>query len=130
MQNSFSILSDDFSSTDIQNWLTEEVSNPSVSYEFQEPEENEPTRSLDPTVLAAVITGAVTSITVLLQLTVSGLLKAYEKKEISADTQITIKSKDGKEIQFPVGTSDTEVEKLMLLAAKFEGIEYLAISQD
>lgn len=86
----------------------------------------EGTRSLDPTILSAIISGGAVIIGSYVGGLINYLIAAHGKRKEAENAQITIKG-GGKEISFPVNLPQDQLSQYIALAEKWDSVEEIRV---
>lgn len=96
--------------------------NSDIKFELQV---NKNKRGLDVTVLVALITAFAATFGILIE----SLIRAYLKRKDGENAIISIKGKNGREIKFPVKSTEEDIKKYIDLAKELE-VECIIILED
>ena len=128
MTHSFYILSEDHSAEELEGFMKAQLAEDSA-VEVALEEEAEGTRSLDPSVLVAIVGGGVKLLTTALTSLVSIFLAEYKGKADKSNRQIVLKGKNGREIQIPADTPTEKIQEYIQLVKELEmeELEYVSV---
>ena len=128
MSQSFPILSEDHSAEEL-NKLMKNQDTAEAGFELAIEEEPEGTRSLDPTVLVALIGGGATVLSTVITGVLSSLLAVYKNSKEKDSRQIVLKGKNGRELSIPADTPTEKIQEYMKLLKELEidELEYVSV---
>ena len=128
MSQSFPILSEDHSAEEL-NALMKNQEVAESDFELAVEEEPEGTRSLDPTVLVALIGGGATILSTVITGVVNSLLAVYKNSEAKGKRQIVLRGKNGRELSIPADTPTDKIQEYMKLLKELEidELEYVSV---
>lgn len=128
MSQSFPILSEDHSAEEL-NALMKNQEAAEAGFELAIEEEPEGTRSLDPTVLVALIGGGATLVSTVITGVVNSLLAVYKNSKEKEKRQIVLKGKNGRELSIPADTPPDKIQEYMKLLKELEidELEYVSV---
>ena len=124
MSHSFLILSEDHSAEELES-LMSQAKGEEEGFSLSVQEEPEGTRSLDPTVLVALISGGATVLAGL----INSILTLYKAKSEKSKRQIVLKGKNGRELSIPADTPTEKIQEYMKLLKELEidELEYVSV---
>ncbi len=130
MSHSFLIFSEDHSAKEMEALMKAEKS-AQAEWELAVEEEPEGTRSLDPTVLVALVGGGATVLSAVVTGVVNSILTIYKNKAERSKRQIVLKGKNGRELSIPADTTAEKIQEYMKLLKELEidELEYVSVEE-